>query len=186
MNFKQLQELILLEDLKNCVPESVVVHLNDQKVIKLSKAAVIADEFVLTHKNVFPVSCVFLNQPPVTESSAKFQGVNQKKRRKMTVLNLTGAKCVCFYCLHPGHRIADCKAWKQKIGTKAKSVAFIQSVTTFEDFTLSNVSGYEPFMLNGTVSLSPDSPAYPVSILRDTGACQSLILDSVLPFSLVL
>lgn len=56
-------------------------------------------------------------------------------------------------------------------------------MTTFEDFTL---SGYEPFMLFGTVSLSPDSPAYPVSILRDTGACQSLILESVLPFSLVL
>lgn len=51
------------------------------------------------------------------------------------------------------------------------------------DSALSNVSGYEPFMLSGTVSLSPDSPTYPVSILRDTGACQSLIRDSALPFS---
>lgn len=55
-NFEQLQELILLEEFKNCVPESVVVHLNDQKVITLSEAAVIADEFVLTHKHGFPVS----------------------------------------------------------------------------------------------------------------------------------
>ncbi len=50
--FDQLQELVLLEEFKNCVPESVVVHLNEQKVTSVNDAAVLADEFVLTHKNV--------------------------------------------------------------------------------------------------------------------------------------
>lgn len=183
-SLEQLQELILLEDFKNCVPESVVVHLNDQKVMTLSEAAVIADEFVLTHKNVFPVNRMFHNQPPVTESGVRDRFLGSKlERGHKTVSNRVGDKRVCFYCLDPGHKIVDCKAWKQKMGTKTKSVAFIHSAAAVENSMPSHISGYEPFMLRGTVSLSPDSPAYPVSILRDTGACQSLILDSVLPFS---
>lgn len=50
---EDLQELILLEDFKNCIPVKIVVHLNEQKVAALSNAAVLADEFVLTHRNVF-------------------------------------------------------------------------------------------------------------------------------------
>lgn len=139
--------------------ESVVVHLNNQKVITLSEAAVIADKFVLTHKNVFPVSCMIQSQPPITESGAKnfkekFQGNKLEKSHK-TVSNHTGDKRVCFHCLDPGHRIAEFRVWKQKIGTKAKSVTFIQSAAGVENSTLSNVSGYEPFMLSGTISLAP-------------------------------
>lgn len=55
----QLQELFLLEDFKSCIPENVVVHLNEQKVAVLSNAAVLADEFVLTHWNVCPPPRVF-------------------------------------------------------------------------------------------------------------------------------
>lgn len=45
-------------------------------------------------------------------------------------------------------------------------------------------SVYELFILEGTVSLT-DSKAdhIPVKMLRDTGAAQSFILTSVLPFS---
>lgn len=53
------------------MPENVVVHLNDQKVMKLSEAAVITDGFVLTHKNVFAVNRMFQNQPPITESGVR-------------------------------------------------------------------------------------------------------------------
>ena len=43
---------------------------------------------------------------------------------------------------------------------------------------------FEPFMLNGLVSLSGDNcPPTPIKILRDTGASQSLILADILPFS---
>ncbi len=50
----QLQELVLLEDFKSCILENVVVPLNEQRVANLSNAAVVADEFVLTHRTVFP------------------------------------------------------------------------------------------------------------------------------------
>lgn len=55
-DFSSLRELILLEEFKNCLPERVVVYLNEQKETSLSQAAVLADEFVLTHKNVFSAS----------------------------------------------------------------------------------------------------------------------------------
>ena len=43
---------------------------------------------------------------------------------------------------------------------------------------------FEPFMLNGFVSLSGDNcPPTPIQILRDTGASQSHILADILPFS---
>ncbi|KAJ8356937.1 hypothetical protein SKAU_G00197310 [Synaphobranchus kaupii] len=48
-----LRELILVEEFKNSLPERMVVYINEQKVLSLSLAAVLADEFVLTHKTVF-------------------------------------------------------------------------------------------------------------------------------------
>uniref|UniRef100_A0AAY4AAH2 Uncharacterized protein n=1 Tax=Denticeps clupeoides TaxID=299321 RepID=A0AAY4AAH2_9TELE len=51
--WEQLCELILLEEFKDCVPEAVATHLNDQKVSTLAQAAICADEFVLTHTVVF-------------------------------------------------------------------------------------------------------------------------------------
>lgn len=44
-------------------------------------------------------------------------------------------------------------------------------------------SGYFPFVTDGLVSLVGSSIQVPVKILRDTGASESFILESVLPFS---
>lgn len=51
--FKDLQELILLEQFKNTLSDRGVTYLNEQKVTKVSEAAQLADEFVLTHKGFF-------------------------------------------------------------------------------------------------------------------------------------
>ncbi len=51
--FEQLKELILVEVFKNCVSEKIVVHLNEQKMTSRIAAAIVADEFLLTHKVVF-------------------------------------------------------------------------------------------------------------------------------------
>ena len=57
-DFSSLRELVLLEEFKNSVSERIVTYLNEQKVVSLSQAAVLADEFVLTHKpaHVFSTS----------------------------------------------------------------------------------------------------------------------------------
>lgn len=44
-------------------------------------------------------------------------------------------------------------------------------------------NGYTPFITDGLVSLVGSSVQVPIKILRDTGASESFILESVLPFS---
>ena len=44
---------VILGEFKKCLPEHIVVYLNEQKVVSLSQTAVLADEFALTHKSVF-------------------------------------------------------------------------------------------------------------------------------------
>ncbi|KAI5618350.1 hypothetical protein C0J50_22332, partial [Silurus asotus] len=48
-DFDSMRELVLLEEFKSCLPERVVVYLNEQKVTSLSRAAVLVDKFVLMH-----------------------------------------------------------------------------------------------------------------------------------------
>lgn len=43
----------MLEEFKNCLPDRIVANLNERKVSSMSEAAVLADEFLLTHKNVY-------------------------------------------------------------------------------------------------------------------------------------
>lgn len=53
-DFAQLRELFLLEEFKSCLPDKVVAYLNEKKVNTSSEAAMLADEFVLTHRVSFP------------------------------------------------------------------------------------------------------------------------------------
>lgn len=151
----------------------------------LASAAVLADEFVLTHRNVFSahtsaklplVHVENLVASPVvysskSETQSKFgrKFANGDERR------------VCFFCLDPNHLISDCKAWKQKrVASKPKNVALVQTLGSVSSFS---EESYQPFLFEGTVSLSPDSSCKSVTILRDTGAAQSFISADVLPFS---
>ncbi len=59
---------------------------------------------------------------------------------------------MCFYCLNPGHLISDCKEWSKKNGTqRVKSVALTQPLPALRE---AEGFGYEPFILNGQVSVS--------------------------------
>lgn len=104
-DFDALRELILLEEFKGCLPECVVVYLNEQKVTSLSHAAVLADEFVLTHKNVFASVRPEKSQAVPLQSQVsrpKSSPPRNKEDRE------------CFYCHKKGHIIADCLALKRK------------------------------------------------------------------------
>ncbi len=43
--------MLILEQLKNSLPSRVATYLNKGKVTTVTKGAVVADEFVLIHKN---------------------------------------------------------------------------------------------------------------------------------------
>lgn len=52
-DFRFFKELLLLEEFKRCVPNRVVTYLNEQKSASITKAAVMAEEFMLTLKPTF-------------------------------------------------------------------------------------------------------------------------------------
>ena len=192
LTMPQLRELVLLEEFKSCLPERVVIYLNEQKVDNIATAAVCADEFMLTHRTVF-------SQPARRSPMGGREGKNSKFAGKTPpqpgVKNDSGESRACFYCHEKGHIISACPALQRKNNPspeKPKTVGFIKSVPPP---LFSSVAGdspvageidecFGPFLMKGSVSLSgQDTDQVPIMILRDTGASQSLMLFDVLPFS---
>ena len=99
-DYNALRELILLEEFKKCLPERIVVYLNEQKVESLSRASILADEFVLTHKMVFSSSHSDKASPSrsgsVGHGGTAESSVPRRDDRE------------CYYCNKTGHVIANC------------------------------------------------------------------------------
>ena len=49
-DFKKLKQMVLLEEFKDKVRPDIRSHLDEQKVEELEKAAIMADDYALTHK----------------------------------------------------------------------------------------------------------------------------------------
>lgn len=175
-DFQTLRELILLEEFKSCIPERIVVYLNEQKVTSLTQASVFADEFTLTHKGVF--------------SSARTEKVSPVhftlKDQSRSKSNPTKARedRECYYCHKPGHVIADCLALKRKQqGISTKTVAFVKTVDVAKVERCDKFdASYQPFLMEGLVSVDDKlTNLVKVTMLRDTGAMQSFIRTDALP-----
>jgi len=52
-DFERLTQLILIEEFKVCVPPSIKKYIDVQKASTLHQAAVLADDYSLTHRNAF-------------------------------------------------------------------------------------------------------------------------------------
>uniref|UniRef100_A0A671WFH3 Gypsy retrotransposon integrase-like protein 1 n=1 Tax=Sparus aurata TaxID=8175 RepID=A0A671WFH3_SPAAU len=179
-DLKSVRELMLLEEFKNCLPDRIVVYLNEQKVASLQQAAYLADEFALTHKPVFvkreqsiPGAALKTSTDgPVTRTPGPQVAGNLEK--------------LCFFCHKPGHVVADCQSLKRKqqASKQPKGVGLIKTASVVE---LSSGSGgpdecFKPFIFQACVSLTGRvEDQRPVTVLRDTACSQSLILSSVLP-----
>uniref|UniRef100_A0A3P9C6A9 Gypsy retrotransposon integrase-like protein 1 n=1 Tax=Maylandia zebra TaxID=106582 RepID=A0A3P9C6A9_9CICH len=187
-DFTQLKELILLEEFKTCLPENIVVYLNEQKVGLLSKAAVLADEFVLTHRAALSTERREYTSSPRPVRSYR---VSPKRQTRSAAIPMSDRKC--FYCHEIGHLVAACPSLQRREQAntvrKPKSVGFVRSMSA--STSPSNGVGsegfdesYRPFVSEGFVSLNEkEEDRVPIMILRDTGAAQTLILKGILPFS---
>ncbi len=187
-DFSSLRELMLLEEFKNCVPERIVVYLNEQKVVTLQQAAMLADEFALTHKGVFSKSISSSVSPPHLSASKKPS--DRQVPRVGSTNSTSSAKTdrLCFFCHKAGHLIADCTTMKQKqqglVTKQPKGVGLIKTVTSGSELTSTKEPDecFKPFILHGSVSLTGQvEDQQQVTILRDTGGSRSFILSSVLP-----
>ncbi|XP_073771215.1 uncharacterized protein [Danio rerio] len=192
---EELRELILLEEFKCCVPNAVAMYLNEHKVTKLSEAALMADEFTLTHQNtahVNDMSRLKLNSMSKSKKMLSRQHVVSVPAENVSLTRQKG-EIICFYCKKQGHKISDCAILKKK-DKSVKPVGLISKVNhnvSTKQIEKINISEMEdktsvdfgPFITDGSVSL-PDSDEFvPVRILRDTGAGQSFLMQGLLPLS---
>lgn len=86
-DYKSLREMLLVEQLKRCLPDRMVVYLNERMVSTLSCAVVLADEYVLTHKATFgpqPVSTAAERKSVV---SVQTSAASQKEESVSTAAN---------------------------------------------------------------------------------------------------
>ena len=197
-HFNQLRELILLEEFKNCLPDKVATYINEQKATTLSAATVLADEYVLTHKDSFDKTngskppwrkpnSSHSDKPNTTHDSAlKREG--GEKLDKSEGGEGTQERPTCNYCKKVGHTRNRCYALKNKSQSQStKEVALIKSQPSSPPVAGEPVRSpdpdFQPFLMKGFVSLSEGDPMVPVSIIRDTASNQSVILQHVLPFS---
>ena len=204
-NYDKLRQLMLVEEFKRCIQSDVKTFLCEKQVETLEEAACLADDYYLTHK----VSFIAKPKPTSSHPQNKFMSGNSSgmpSQSNTPKTNSTGetksqyplSRPTCNYCKKPGHLVSECLKLKRKLERDESKPTGLTTprprpqssvkTNTIDIVTKpksdSTMEIFEPFMLNGFVSLSGDNcPPTPIKILRDTGASQSLILADILPFS---
>ena len=117
-DFKKLKQMVLLEEFKDKVRPDIRSHLDEQKVEELEKAAVMADDYALTHK----MSSKSGNpQQKRCHGSGNRENISRnmddRKRQGKSTENVGLVSKVeplkptsCGHCGKPGHIITKC--WK--------------------------------------------------------------------------
>ena len=204
--YGRLRQLILTEEFKNSMPPGIKAHLEDHKVDKLQKAAILADEFELSHRATFgnPRNGSY---PGAQEDSGASGGRDFRIGGKVRtdrpgVPPGMPSGPICHYCRKRGHIKAECWKLQNEMGRDGgvKPVGLVSTGQESEELTeREEEGGVKPV---GVVSTSPetekmkekemafemykkfisegsvvvDGKECPVVVLRDTGASQSLLL----------
>ena len=161
-DYHKLREVMLLEEFKNSVRREVKTHLEEQKVDTLRKAAKMADEYELTHKEEFVKkrenpysreaqrsvgynprmeSKYYSNRAKVetgeTKMKSKSEGKvehNERKEQKA----FQGP--TCYHCKKKGHVMSDCWFLK-KADSKRATVNLVGRKASMEVKGLQESSG---------------------------------------------
>ena len=207
-DYPKLRQLMLVEEFKRCIKSDVKSFLDEKEVETLEKAARLADDYTLTHKVSFvskanPRKQFYPPSGPKPSPSFQFGNSNQNAPKPKPPGENKGhnplSQPICNYCKQSGHIVSDCPVLKRKRekqeGLKPTGLTSLKltpqscvkdqnPVQAKVPETDSVMEIYEPFLSDGFVSLNSDfAQSTPITILRDTGASQSLILADTLPFS---
>ena len=82
---------------------------------------------------------------------------------------------LCFRCNKKGHKKNQCPGLRSRFESSGRPVALVSSGSGIT----SDLEGYEGFTSEGTVAVSQEGLQVPVTILRDTGAVQTLLSKGV-------
>ena len=186
-NYDKLRQLALVEEFKRCIQSDVKTFLDEKQVETLEEAARLADDYYLTHK----VSFIAKPKPTCSHSQNKFMSGNssgmpsQSNPPKPNSTSETKSQYplsrpTCNFCKKPGHLVSECLKLRRKLESdEAKPTGLTTlrprpqssiKTNTIDIVTKpksdSTMEIFEPFMLNGFVTLSGDNcPPTPIKIL---------------------
>ena len=168
---EKLRQLILAEEFLNCVTEEVRVHLSERKTDVNYEMAALADEYILTHRKT--------KEKTYTGNRVKFKAEcspeGRSKEENRRTFQSSSRTVVCYKCGKAGHIAIRCQLGKGPERNQTQSGKPQGAVTT----TRVDKS-YRPWTKKGVIR-GPHGGPVEVSILRDTGASQSLLLQNKLP-----
>ena len=164
---EKLRQLILAEEFLNCVPEEVRVHLSERKTDVTYEMAALADKYILTHRKT--------KEKTFTGNRVKFKAELRPKEENRRTFQSSSRTVVCYKCGKAGHIAIRCQLGKGPERNQTQPRKPQGAVTTARVD-----KSYRPWTKRGVIR-SPHGGPVKVSILRDTGASQSLLLRSKLP-----
>ena len=199
-DYDDLADLIVLEQFKNSVPEQIAVYICEQKAKTAAEAAALSDDYALTHKSCGDSRSDASGGPGGARVAGRVVGGKYIPGRSSGSGSGPAGRGgaldsdnVCRFCHKPGHWKKECPALRaRKDGGEVKPAAFAASLPWESGAIrpLAQVPGHSkpessflPFVSKGYVSLIGNPEKVPITILRDTGAFDSFILSSALPFS---
>ena len=164
---EKLRQLVLAEEFLNCVPEEVRVHLSERKTDVTYEMAALVDEYILTHRKS--------KEKTFTGNRVKFKAELRPEEENRRTFQSSSRTVVCYKCGKAGHIAIRCQLGKGPERNQTQPRKPQGAVTT----TRGNQS-YRPWTKKGMIR-GPHGGPVEVSILRDTGASQSLLLRNKLP-----
>ena len=168
---EKFRQLILAEEFLNGVPEEVRVHLSERKTDVTYEMAALADEYILTHRKT--------KEKTFTGNRVKFKAElspeGRPKEENRRTFQSSSRTVVCYKCGKAGHIAIRCQLGKGPERNQTQPRKPQGAVTT----PRGNQS-YRPWTKKGMIK-GPHGGPVEVSILRDTGASQSLLLRNKLP-----
>lgn len=199
-DFKELRELMVLEQFKQSLPKVMQTYLNDLDVKSVAKAAEDADNYVLIHKDSWPDKPSnqarrirdFEKHYNDKSSGGWRPSVNSQNGGRQHKSPFQGAKSslfsgeiFCHYCRKPGHIKSRCPALQRKDLSKpeaCRSVVcnLISSNPVpgqVETVDKADLEMFDGFLSDGMVAAEEGIDETPVMVLRDTASGQSLVVE---------
>ncbi|XP_069156680.1 uncharacterized protein [Procambarus clarkii] len=176
---EQLEQLILLEDFKDCLSGDLKTYLEEQQIETLNAAATMAEEYILTHRP---------STRYVTKSYTKYYAKHKPEDKTVPHSAATSTPgsprrisprttVVCWTCGKRGHMAAKCCG--SAGNDPRREVMLVSSIAPPVAGLEKRKELFAPYTSQGYVS--SDHSGKPVVVLRDSGAAQSLILEKSLP-----
>ncbi|KAL2102623.1 hypothetical protein ACEWY4_001791 [Coilia grayii] len=200
--FQDLKQLLLVEQFKASVPRDIELHLTQQQVTEARRAAEMADNYVLVHNEPWKTKSSAEGKRQVHEVKKEVDVPHQPKGNynTRTGFNVKSSRpvsrfgeVVCHFCHKPGHIKSRCRQLLARRGRHDNAEQPVGCVMAKGPCLLANsdellsetpvgvcAEVYKAFTSQATIAHSESEPEVSVTVLRDTGAAQSLLLSGLI------